>query len=66
MHLWARREMMLAWARVVSEERDVGGFEVYFIGLGNQWGGWGCILLTGYEEVLRQKSKVFRSLKCGM
>ena len=52
--------MMLACARVVSGEIDVGGFEVYFIGLGSQLGGWGYRLLRGYEEVLGQKSRVFR------
>ena len=46
--------MMLACASVVSGEIEVGGFEVYFLGLGSQLGGWGYSLLRGYEEVLEQ------------
>lgn len=47
--------MMLACASVVSGEIEVGGFEVYFLGLGSQLGGWGYSLLRGYKEVLGQK-----------
>ena len=47
--------MMLGCASVVSGEIEVGGFEVYFLGLGSQLGGWGYSLLRGYKEVLGQK-----------
>ena len=47
--------MMWACASVVSGEIEVGGFEVYFLGLGSQLGEWGYSLLRGYEEMLGQK-----------
>lgn len=33
---WSRQEMMVAWARESGKMGDVGGFEVYFVGLGGQ------------------------------